>query len=169
VNREHIRSIYARLSSKRLHRTAGERGQALPIVLGIMALGTLVVAPFLSHASSSLISAENYRQMLYEQYSADSGVEEAIWRLAEDDLSSQIAGVNDTTSYTLTGEINHIRPVVTVTRISSEQEVKKNGKDSKKENQSIFEIESLAGSTTITASVMLKDGQVLINSWQVKK
>jgi hypothetical protein len=169
VNKGNIRSICARLSSKRSPRPANEGGQALPIVLGIMALGIMVVAPFLSHASTNLISAQNYQQMLYEQYSADAGVEEAIWRLAEEDLSSQIPKVNDRTSYTLTSGVNNISPVITVTRISSEKKEKKNGKERKKDTLSVFEIESRAGSTTITAGVLLEDGQVQIDSWQVEK
>ncbi|MBN1191935.1 MAG: hypothetical protein JXA46_19440 [Dehalococcoidales bacterium] len=178
-----IRSICVRPGSEMLRRTANERGQALPIVLGILALGTMVVSPFLGHASASLISTQSYKEMLCEQYSADAGVEEAIWRLVEDDLSSQIPEVNDRTTYTMSGEINGIQPVVTVTRISCENNVKhkdkgkdedkaKDGKkyqDSDKDNRSVFHIKSLAGSTAISAGVSIEDGVTVIDTWRVDK
>ncbi len=169
MKKGHIRSICVRLLLKYLAKTANQKGQALPVVLGIMALGIMVVAPFLSHASANLISARHYRQMLYERYSAGAAVEEVIWRLVEDDLSSQLAEIDDRTSYTLAGEINNLHPVVTVTRITSQQQEKKNGKEYKKDTLSAFEIESLAGSTTVTASIVVKDGEVQIDSWQVEK
>jgi hypothetical protein len=160
VNKEIIRSIYAHLNRKHGPGKAGESGQALPIVLAALALGIMVVAPFLSHASSNLISSQNYKLMLYEQYSADAGIEQAIWRLDQDDLALKLTDVNDTTSYTLDKEVNNIQPVIKVTRISS---------NTGGENQDTFKVQSRAGATTITAEVLLKDGQVKIESWQVTK
>jgi len=58
-----------------------QKGQALPLALVALAIGTLVIAPFLSHASSSLIGSRIYEQAIDEQYSADAGVEFAIWHL----------------------------------------------------------------------------------------
>ncbi len=58
-----------------------QKGQALPLALVALAIGTLVIAPFLSHASSSLIGSRIYEQAIGEQYSADAGVEFAIWHL----------------------------------------------------------------------------------------
>ena len=58
-----------------------EKGQALPLVLVALAVGMLLIAPFLVHASSSLIGSQIYGQVITEQYSADAGVEYAIWSL----------------------------------------------------------------------------------------
>ncbi len=58
-----------------------QRGQAFPLALVALAIGVLVVVPFLSQASSSLIGSRIYEQSIDEQYSADAGVEYAIWRL----------------------------------------------------------------------------------------
>jgi cytoskeletal protein CcmA (bactofilin family) len=58
-----------------------QKGQALPLALVALAIGILVVAPFLSHAGSSLIGSRIYEQSIDEQYSADAGVEYAIWNL----------------------------------------------------------------------------------------
>lgn len=58
-----------------------EKGQALPLALAALAVGMLVIAPFLGHASSNLIGSRVYGQVMSEQYSADAGVEYAIWNL----------------------------------------------------------------------------------------
>jgi hypothetical protein len=151
LKRGYIRSVFARLNPE--HRPSVEKGQALPIVLAALALGVMVVAPFLYHASSSLVSARSYREMVGDQYSADAGGEEAIWRLEEDGLSKEIPEVDDKTTYNLEGKINGLSPTVTVTHLKE---------------QDSFRIESLAGSTTITAEVILDSGSLKINSWQIK-
>ena len=58
-----------------------QKGQALPLALLALAIGMLTIAPFLGHASSSLIGSRIYEQAISEQYSADAGVEYAIWHL----------------------------------------------------------------------------------------
>jgi len=60
-----------------------EKGQALPLAMLTLAIGTLVIAPFLGHASSSLIGSRIYGQAITEQYSCDAGIEWALWRLNE--------------------------------------------------------------------------------------
>ncbi len=58
-----------------------QKGQALPLALVALVIGMLTIAPFLSHAGSSLIGSRIYQQSISEQYSADAGVEYAIWHL----------------------------------------------------------------------------------------
>jgi len=58
-----------------------EKGQALPLVLLALAVGTLVIAPFLGQASSSLIGSRIYGEAITELYSCDAGIEWALWRL----------------------------------------------------------------------------------------
>ena len=58
-----------------------ERGQALPLAMLALTIGTLVITPFLGHASSSLIGSRVYEQAITELYSCDSGIEYAIWSL----------------------------------------------------------------------------------------
>jgi predicted acyltransferase (DUF342 family) len=62
-----------------------QKGQAFPLALVALAIGILVVAPFLSHAGSSLIGSRIYEQSIDEQYSADAGVEYAIWQIQSGD------------------------------------------------------------------------------------
>jgi hypothetical protein len=169
VNKGLIGSIYAHLNPERRLPASAEIGQALPIVLAALALGIMVVAPFLSHASASLVSAQDYRQILCEQYSADAGIEQAIWRLTQDNLAEQIPAVDDRTSYTLSAAINNLHPVITVTRLSSENQGKEPQKAPQNGTQDCFKIESRAGSTLIAAAVVLEDGTARIESWQMEK
>ena len=59
----------------------GEKGQALPIALVVLGLGTLMIAPFLGHVSTNLIGSRIYREVMEEQYAADAGIEFGIWNL----------------------------------------------------------------------------------------
>ena len=59
----------------------GEKGQALPLAMFALAFGTLVISPFLGHASSSLVGSRIYEQAITERYSCDSGIEWALWRI----------------------------------------------------------------------------------------
>ncbi len=92
-----------------------EKGQALPIAIMALALGTLVITPFLSHASSSLIGSGVHKQVIMEQDAADAGVEHAIWSLTSGDLAAQMPEPGDSVTYQLGEAVNGITPVVTVT------------------------------------------------------
>jgi hypothetical protein len=94
---------------------AGESGLALPIVLGVLALGALVTAPFLTHASTNLLGSAAYKQTINETYAADAGVEHAIWSLTGGALASQIPAVGDSTSYVLSYQVNALAVNITVT------------------------------------------------------
>ena len=61
-----------------------QKGQAMPLAMLALALGTLVITPFLGHASSSLIGSNIYEQGITELYSCDAGIEWALWRLKND-------------------------------------------------------------------------------------
>jgi len=63
-----------------------EKGQALPLAMLALAIGTMVITPFLGHASSSLIGSRVYEQGITELYSCDSGIEYAIWSLQSGEL-----------------------------------------------------------------------------------
>ncbi len=60
----------------------GERGQALPIAMLALAIGSLVVIPFVSHAGTSLVSSNNHREVISEQSSSDAGVSWLNWTSA---------------------------------------------------------------------------------------
>lgn len=71
-----------------LRRMNSEKGQALPLALLALAIGSLVIAPFLAHASSSLIGSRIYGQVMSELYSADAGVEYALWKLINGEVDA---------------------------------------------------------------------------------
>ena len=74
-----------------------EKGQALPLALLALAIGSLVVTPFIGHASSSLISSRIYGETMTRQYSADAGVEYAIWHLQSEELEVPEFTINNET------------------------------------------------------------------------
>ncbi len=94
----------------------GEKGQALVIVLVLVAFGGLVIAPFLGHAGNSLIGSRIYGEAINQQYSSDAGVEHAVWDLTYSDLADQLTLPGASTSYQLGEAINGIAPNITVSR-----------------------------------------------------
>jgi len=81
-------------SSKK--RVKGEKGQALVIVLLMMLFGSLIVAPVLAHMSSGIKVGQNvYEEKMHLLYAADSGVEDALWRMNNDQLNSDLFGADD--------------------------------------------------------------------------
>ncbi len=58
-----------------------EKGQALIVVLGFLAIGGLVIAPLLTYMSTGLNAGQVHKEKMVGFYCADSGVEHAYWRL----------------------------------------------------------------------------------------
>jgi hypothetical protein len=65
-----------------------EKGQALILVLVLMVLGGIILAPMLAYMSTGLkLGKEVYEERMYGQYAADSGVEDALYKIRVDDPS----------------------------------------------------------------------------------
>jgi uncharacterized OB-fold protein len=96
-----------------------EKGQALPLAIIVLALGALLIAPFLGHASTSLIGSNDYAQVINYRNACDAGVEHAIWRLAYGNLGASIPTVGSNITYQLPEAINGIIPSITVTTNST--------------------------------------------------
>jgi hypothetical protein len=128
-----------------------EKGQAMVITMFLVAFGTLVIAPFLSHAGSSLIGSRVYGETMSQQYSSDAGAEHAIWDLTYGDLADQLNLPGDNTSYQLGETINGLTPDITVV----------------KTDNVTYEITSVAGDTIIQAVVEIVGGKVTIHQWQI--
>lgn len=92
-----------------------EKGQALPLAILALAAGMLVIAPFLGHASASLISSRTYGEDIAHQNACDAGVEHAIWSLTRGDLAEQIPEPGDEITYELGETLNGVSVTVTVT------------------------------------------------------
>jgi hypothetical protein len=99
----------------------GEKGQALPIALVALAVGALVVVPFLSHAGTSLISSRVHGAVIAEQSASDAGVEHAIWSLTRGTLAKQFTQSGDQISYQLGETLNGFSTTVTVTANATSQ------------------------------------------------
>jgi hypothetical protein len=57
------------------------RGQVLPLAMAALALGAVLVSPFLVDASVNLLASRRVDSAIKDYYSADAGVEWALWRL----------------------------------------------------------------------------------------
>jgi len=60
-----------------------QKGQALPIVLALLALGGLTITPSLNYAATSLNHSRNIDKGMSGVYAAEAGVENALWCLAD--------------------------------------------------------------------------------------
>lgn len=68
-------------------RMRAEEGKVLVLVLAMLVVGGLVLAPLLGLGSTGLASGEVYERRAAELYAADAGVEDAIWKLQNPDVS----------------------------------------------------------------------------------
>jgi hypothetical protein len=93
----------------------GERGQALPLAILVLAIGSLVVAPFLGHAGASLTASRVYGQGLAEIYACDAGVEHAIWSLTRGGMADAFTGPGDQVTDELPETVNDLTATVTIT------------------------------------------------------
>ncbi|MCX7912597.1 MAG: hypothetical protein N2506_06530, partial [Dehalococcoidales bacterium] len=64
----------------------GETGNALLIVLIFLMLGSLTLVPTLSHLATTLKTGRLYEDHSRELYTADSGIEDGLWRIKFDFL-----------------------------------------------------------------------------------
>lgn len=60
---------------------SSEKGQALPIVLGLLVLGGLTIASSLGYTATSLKSSRLLEEDVRGIYAADAGMEDALWSL----------------------------------------------------------------------------------------
>ncbi len=93
-----------------------EKGQALPLAILALMIGTLVIAPFLGHASANLIGSAAYEQSLTELYSCDAGIEYAIWGLQSGTLEVEEGATETLPEFT----INNKTVDVTIENLGSQ-------------------------------------------------
>jgi hypothetical protein len=93
----------------------GEKGQALPLAILALAIGSLVIVPFLSHAGSSLTGSRVYGGAIDQQSACDAGIEHAIWSLTRGTLAEGFAQPGDEVTYQLDEPLNGWDVTVTVT------------------------------------------------------
>ena len=91
------------------------------IIMGL-AVATILVAPLLAHVSSGFETTESSREVVSVQYSADAGVEYALWKLSNDASFRQTLLDNEDTaqSLSLPAHVNAISPTLQVVCVSKQ-------------------------------------------------
>ena len=104
------------MSRREDDRMRKEKGHALPIALAALAVGTLLVMPFLHITGTGNAASRIYTATASERYASEAGVEDAIWKLTKGTLAEQMPGSGDSTSYAMDQMINGMTVEVSVTR-----------------------------------------------------
>jgi len=101
---------------------SAQEGRALIMALIVLAVGTLLIPPFLAYVSTNLLASRATEEGMREQYAADAGVECAIGQLVYNpSFLSSVITTGVTTVITLPTPVNSISPItVTVTNSGTE-------------------------------------------------
>jgi len=92
---------------KILHELAGkEKGQALIVVLGFMVLGGLTITSLLAYVITGLNADQLYKEKMVLSYTADAGVEEALWRIRNEGVPLELYDYETEFTYSLPQDIN---------------------------------------------------------------
>jgi hypothetical protein len=105
------------MKNSRTRLLTDERGQALVIVLCFLAIGGLTIATLLTFMSTGLKAIQIHSEKAVQQYSADSGIDHACWRLLyEPGFAGSMTPQNPSVSYSI--NINGRDVPVTVTKLA---------------------------------------------------
>ena len=96
-----------------------EKGQALAISLVALAAVVVLAIPFMRSVNTANIAFRSYEASVAQQYSADAGVEDAIWNLTKGTFAAQLVNPGDTASYSLSQPANGIIPSVAITKVDT--------------------------------------------------
>ena len=89
-----------------------QTGQALPLALAMLALGSLVIHPLMNLTMDSLKTGKTEENRLYEHYAANAGISDGLWQLVAE--SPQLPAVGDNWSYSIP-DTNNRTVSVTIT------------------------------------------------------
>jgi len=94
-----------------------ESGRSLPAALITLAVGSLLLTPFLSFVSSRSLGTRAAEGAFSEQYAADAGIEFGIWSLLNDSAFRNQVDINAGVAQPLAfpGPINGYTPSISVT------------------------------------------------------
>ena len=94
-----------------------EKGQALAIILCFLALGGLTIATLLSFTSTGLKTGQIYEERTKLQYASDAGLEEALWKVQNEEDLFQPGDYGASVNYTLPDSINGKTVSVNITQL----------------------------------------------------
>jgi hypothetical protein len=69
-----------------------EKGSTYILTLALCVLGAAVIVPLLSFTATGLKTGTVFEKKTAEYYSADAGIQDSIWQIKYDHLSSQVSG-----------------------------------------------------------------------------
>jgi len=75
----------------------GQRGQALPLALIFLTVGTLMITPALTYTSTGLHSERISEELVAEQDATDAAVVDAIWRMLSPEILDEVNGSGEVT------------------------------------------------------------------------
>ena len=96
-----------------------QQGQAFPLVLVILAIGSILVSGFLTSANSSLLNARVYSDPIADIYAADAGIEDAIWGLQYGTLGDTLDSSGGYLQYTLHEPVNDLSVTISLNGTST--------------------------------------------------
>lgn len=92
------------------------RGQSLPLALVVLALVIVLGAAFLDGIITHVAVTNQHSEGIKDNYAADAGVEDAIWRITySPGFTTTFTITNPTTTYQIS--LNSITTTITVTRV----------------------------------------------------
>ena len=94
-----------------------EGGQALIIVLVLLAIGSFTTVPLLSYMSTGIKSGQVYEQKAELSYAADAGIEDALWRTNNEEIPLDAYDYATEYIYSLPQNINGKAVTVTVKQV----------------------------------------------------
>ena len=92
-----------------------ESGGSLPAVLVALAVGVVLLSPFLAHVSSRMLAIRDLEGTLGSQYASDSGIEFGIWNLLHNSAFKATVDAAPLTPITLTPAVTLNGTTVTTT------------------------------------------------------
>lgn len=94
-----------------------EEGKSLPAALITLAVGSLLLTPFLAFVSSRALGSRSAESAIAAQYAADAGIEFGIWSLLNDAPYRSLVDTNQGIPQALAfpGTLNGFTPTISVT------------------------------------------------------
>ena len=113
-----------------------QKGQALPIALAMMAIGSLILYPLLSLTNTSLKAGQREESRMYEHYAANAGIMDGIREIITD--NPQLPAAGDNWTYSIPNTNNRIVNVTISTIDQNNWEITSTATSSNGENTELY-------------------------------
>ncbi len=98
-----------------MSKLSSQGGRSLPLALIALAIGALLIPPFLAYINTNLLACRAIERGIKELYAADAGVEYVAWKLANDPLFLEALWLStDPLTVTTPTSVNAMMPTVQV-------------------------------------------------------